>query len=217
MALPSREFFMRDALEVAPNLLNSVISSRVDGELVSVRITEVEAYHGLGTGDIHDGGSHARMGKTDRNASMFGEPGHLYVYLIYGIYSNINVVCSPAGRASGVLLRAGEVIAGHDVALRRRERSKSPSDLASGPARLAMSLGLERRIHDGVDLLQESDTANATASIELPTTFLTADSADVSSGPRVGVSGEAGTTLFPWRFWLTGDPTVSKYRPGRNV
>lgn len=207
--LPARDFFMRDALEVAPNLLNAVISSRVGGELVAVRITEVEAYHGLGTGEMHDRGSHARMGRTARNASMFGEPGHLYVYLIYGIYSNVNIVCSPAGRASGVLLRSGEVISGHEIALRRRGRSNSPTDLASGPARLAMSLGLQRTSHDGVDVLAPDDDL---VSIELPANILSAGSAGVSNGPRVGVSGEAGTALFPWRFWLDGDPTVSKYR-----
>src|SRR5690606_10667331 len=101
-------------LEIAPQLLGAQLRTTVDGAPVWLRITETEAYHGRGTGDVPDPGSHARMGPTARNATMWGEPGHLYVYLSHGIHSCVNVVCGPEGTAGGVLLRAGEVICGAD-------------------------------------------------------------------------------------------------------
>jgi DNA-3-methyladenine glycosylase len=116
----TREELLGLPVEVAPLLLNGVLTTLIDGEEVAVRLTEVEAYHGLGTGEVHDPGSHARMGRTVRNATMWGEPGHLYVYLSHGIHSCVNVVCGPEGAAGGVLLRAGEIVRGADVARRRR-------------------------------------------------------------------------------------------------
>ena len=86
-------------LEVAPRLLGGHLATTVDGQAVTVRLSEVEAYHGRGTGSVADPGSHARMGPTARNATMWGEPGHLYVYLSHGIHSCINVVCGPPGVA----------------------------------------------------------------------------------------------------------------------
>ncbi len=107
-------------LEVAPRLLGGILTTVIDGESVAVRLTEVEAYHGAGTGDVADPGSHARMGRTPRNATMWGEPGHLYVYLSHGIHSCVNVVSGPEGVAGGILLRAGDVVEGRDAATRRR-------------------------------------------------------------------------------------------------
>lgn len=207
--LPDRSFFERSALEVAPLLLGATLTSRVGGAEVAVRITETEAYLGLGTGDVHDEGSHARMGPTARNRSMFGPPGHLYVYFIYGMYDNVNVVCSPDGQASGVLLRAGEIVSGHDTAWARRPTAKTASDLARGPARLAMALGFERAVHDGIDLLNP----HGQAVLRLDASAPPRDT--IRTGPRVGVSGEAGTEKFPWRFWLDGEPTVSPYRAAK--
>lgn len=211
MIIPPRSFFARDAIEVAPNLLGAQITTSWGGETVTIRITETECYHGRGTGEIHDAGSHARMGRTARNASMFGEPGHLYVYFIYGLYSSVNLVCSPAGQASGVLLRAGEVIAGEEVAFQRRPKAAKARDLARGPGRLAMALGLKHPIHDGLDFL----SPDGDVQVRVLASPLAAHSPGVSRGPRVGVSGEAGGPDFPWRFWLTGDPSVSAYRPGK--
>ena len=114
------------AVDVAPRLLGAELRTFVVGPEVTepvevrLRITEVEAYHGRGTGEIADPGSHARMGPTARNATMWGEPGHLYVYLSHGIHSCVNVVCGPEGQGDGVLLRAGEIVAGADAAARRR-------------------------------------------------------------------------------------------------
>jgi DNA-3-methyladenine glycosylase len=220
---------------VAPELLGAHLTiSSPEGD-IAVRITETEAYHGLGTGQVHDAGSHARMGKTARNATMFGEPGHLYVYFSYGMHNAVNVVCSPEGVASGVLLRAGEIVAGEDLARSRRPAAKTSRDLARGPGRLAQALGLVYTQHDGMDALSDtvppsSGSGEPPASehagderleakrsldqrtrafLELPDT----PPAHISRGPRTGVSGEAGSDAFPWRFWITDDPTVSPYRP----
>ena len=187
-----RSFFARTAVEVAPELLGAHL---VSGEVV-LRITEVEAYLGVG----EDPGSHSFRGKTNRNSVMFGEPGHLYTYFTYGMHVCANVVCSPAGTSGGILLRAGEIIAGRELAAARRHTSRSSVDLARGPARLTVALGIT--LADG-----GTDLAEGPLRIELPTV------ASVSqSGPRTGVSGLGGGADYPWRFWISGDPTVSPYK-----
>ncbi|MFF7682346.1 DNA-3-methyladenine glycosylase [Microbacterium sp. NPDC007973] len=204
-------------VEVAPRLLDARLETVVAGERVVVRLTEVEAYHGRGTGDRPDPGSHARMGPTPRNATMWGEPGHLYVYLSHGIHSCVNVVCGPDGVAGGVLLRGGEIVEGADVAERRRlERRgavRTPRDLARGPGRLGDAVGLRHPLHDGIDAVTGEERAGARARLYLPETPPTA----VATGPRVGVAGIAGTDAFPWRFWIEGDATVSAFRWGRGA
>lgn len=199
-----RELLSGDAREVAPLLLGSTLTHESPDGSVSVRITEVEAY--LGTGDsVHpDPGSHTFRGRTPRNAPMFGPAGHLYVYFTYGMHYCANIVCGPAGVASAVLLRAGEVIAGHQLALARRPTSKSARDLASGPARLATVMGLTTA-DSGRDALA------APLNLELPPV----PALDISSGPRVGVSGAGGSDQYPWRFWISGDPTVSRYKAAK--
>src|SRR6478609_7777005 len=137
--------------EVAPRLLGGRLTTVVAGETVSVRLAEVEAYHGRGTGAVPDPGSHARMGPTARNATMWGEPGHLYVYLSHGIHSCVNVVSGPVGVAGGILLRAGEIVEGQDAAARRRPAARTVRDLARGPGRLGDAVGLRHPIHDGMD------------------------------------------------------------------
>lgn len=224
-------------LEVAPRLLGARLRTVVDGAEVLLRITEVEAYHGAGTGDLPDPGSHARMGRTARNATMWGEPGHLYVYLSHGIHSCVNVVAGPVGEAGGILLRAGEVEAGVEVATVRRglrsELSRSEDatasmeagvavstefsarelrDLARGPGRLGQASGLRHPRHDGIDAITGAEQAGARAEL-----WLAEPLAAVATGPRVGVAGHAGTNAFPWRFWIPGDPTVSAFRWGRGA
>ncbi|HYF71503.1 MAG TPA: DNA-3-methyladenine glycosylase [Nocardioides sp.] len=176
------------ALEVAPRLLNAVLRH---GD-VAVRLTEVEAYDGS-----NDPGSHAFRGQTRRNAVMFGPPGHLYCYFTYGMHVCCNVVCAPEGTASAVLVRAGEVVDGLDLARQRRPRA-AERDLARGPARLCTALGIELA-HDGTDLV----AGPVTLTLGEPPSA-------VSTGPRVGLRGAPDR---PWRFWSTGDPTVSAYRP----
>lgn len=200
-------------LEVAPRLLGGRLRTVVEGSPVTLRITEAEAYHGQGTGLVPDPGSHARMGRTARNATMWGEPGHLYVYLSHGIHSCVNVVCGPEGVAGGVLLRAGQVIEGTDAAARRRPAARSVRDLARGPGRFGDAVGLRHPVHDGIDAITGTPRHGATARLEL----LAEPLAEVASGPRVGVAGVAGTAVFPWRYWVPGDPTVSAFRWGRGA
>ncbi|MET3923245.1 DNA-3-methyladenine glycosylase [Arthrobacter sp. UYEF20] len=199
-----RELLSADARQVAPLLLGAVLTHEGCDGTVSVRITEVEAYMGPHDSLHPDPGSHTFRGATARTAPMFGPAGHLYVYFTYGMHHCANIVCGPDGVASALLLRAGEVIEGEELALARRPASKSPKDLASGPARLATALGLTTA-DSGRDALE------APFRLELPDTPAT----DISSGPRVGVSGAGGTHHYPWRFWLTGDPTVSRYKAAK--
>lgn len=189
----------RPAVEVAPGLLGARFSrTTAEGE-VAVRITEVEAYLGE-----HDPGSHAYRGMTNRNKTMFGPPGHIYVYFTYGMHHCVNIVCGHEGQATGVLLRAGEVTDGLDLARRRRPSAKNDTELAKGPARLAQALGLTLA-DDGLAFRAGS------LALQLPH----APAHHVRSGPRVGVGGEGGTEAYPWRFWLAGDRTVSPYRPAK--
>ncbi|MFC6151990.1 MULTISPECIES: DNA-3-methyladenine glycosylase [Mumia] len=160
---------------------------------VSVRITEVEAYGGVG-----DPASHAARGPTPRSAIMFGPPDVLYVYLSYGMHHCANVVVGKDGDASAVLLRAGEVVAGIELARIRRGTDVPDVRLARGPANLTRALGLALA-HNGAAL----------AGPEVVLRRPAGPAAAVSCGPRVGVSQAADV---PWRFWLTGDPTVSAYR-----
>lgn len=213
----------RSAVEVAPLLLGGELrtfAAGVDGAdpvEVRLRITEVEAYHGQGTGDLADPGSHARMGRTARNATMWGEPGHLYVYLSHGIHSCVNVACGPEGQGDGVLLRAGEIVVGTDAAARRRGATTplgrtALRDLARGPGRLGQAVGLRHSLHDGIDAVTGEEQRGMRAEL-----WLSAPVAEIATGPRVGVAGIAGTDAFPWRFWLPDDPTVSVFRWGRGA
>lgn len=203
-------------VDVAPRLLGGTLTTVVGGETVRIRLTEVEAYHGAGTGSVSDPGSHARMGRTPRNATMWGEPGHLYVYLSHGIHSCVNVVCGPEGVAGGILLRAGEVVEGRDAAVRRRsERGvvRTERQLASGPGRLGDAVGLRHPHHDGIDAISGVEHGGAVARLHVRSH----PSETVARGPRVGVAGAAGTSVFPWRFWIADDPTVSAFRWGRGA
>jgi DNA-3-methyladenine glycosylase len=196
-----RSFLSGDARELAPKLLGAVLTHQSREGAVSIRLTEVEAYLGPEDSLHPDPGSHTYRGPTPRNAPMFGPAGHLYVYFTYGMHHCTNIVCGPAGVASALLLRAGEIVDGLELARRRRPTSKSPADLASGPARLAKALGLTTA-DSGRDALAPP------FGLELPS----GSSGPVSSGPRVGVAGAGGSEEYAWRFWLTGDSTVSKYK-----
>lgn len=172
-----------DPVEVAPRLLGAVLTHGG----VALRLTEVEAYAGPA-----DPGSHAYRGRTERNRVMFGPPGHLYVYFVYGMHHCANLVTGPDGDPGAVLLRAGEVIDGVDLARERRPGS-SDRELARGPARLCRALGIDLGDNGVRPSLTRGDPVTA-----------------VSTGPRVGLRHAADR---PWRFWITGDPTVSTYRP----
>lgn len=165
---------------------------------VTVRLTEVEAYAGVGA----DPASHAHRGRTPRNAVMFGPPGHLYVYFTYGMHWCANVVCGPEGEAAAVLLRAGEVVGGLDAAQARRAGPRPDRELARGPARLTRALGINRAASGGYLL-------DGSGPVRLALPAVAIDDVRIRSGPRVGVAGGQDT---PWRFWLAGEPTVTAYR-----
>jgi DNA-3-methyladenine glycosylase len=202
-----REFFARPSVEVAPDLLGCVLEHETADGLVAVELTEVEAYAGRS-----DPASHAYRGKTQRNAVMFGPPGHAYVYFTYGMHFCVNMVClGDEGSASAVLLRAGAIIAGEDLARARRTRGPvpegrapiAPRDLARGPARLCQALGIDRS-QDGADVVSAGSPLRMLSGAGNP-----ARSGKILTGPRVGVSSAAE---IPWRYWYDGDPTVSVYR-----
>ncbi|HWS57216.1 MAG TPA: DNA-3-methyladenine glycosylase [Actinotalea sp.] len=201
---PDRSVLAGPPVEVARALLGAALSTHLDDGAVTVRITEVEAY-----GGAQDPGSHAFGGPTRRNASMFGPPGHLYVYRHLGLHHCANVVTGPPGTGAAVLLRAGEVVEGVELAWRRRAAAgvvRTTTELARGPARLVVALGL------GPDLA-DADLLDPAGPVRLR---LGAPAADCRSGPRVGVSGAGGRAeLFAWRLWLPGEPSVSDYRAAR--
>lgn len=194
--VPERGLLSGSALTVAPMLLGASMLSMIGGAEVRLRITEVEAYEG------HlDPASHAFRGPTGRNAVMFGAAGYLYCYFVYGMHWCANVVCGESGTAAAVLLRAGEITEGEAAACDRTPASIASTKLASGPARLARTLGLNGA-HTGLDLL---DPRSEVRLVGL------APETEYLCGPRVGVAAAAEQ---PWRFWLPGEPTVSAYRPG---
>jgi DNA-3-methyladenine glycosylase len=178
------------AEQVAPALLGCLL---VAGG-VTVRLTEVEAYAGVGA----DPASHAHRRRTARNEVMFGPPGRLYVYFTYGMHWCANVVTGPDGEASAVLLRAAEVVGGLETARERRPAAKD-RDLCRGPARLARALALDGRL-SGVDLLDPSSPVRLSDG---------PPPREIRSGPRVGVTGAADR---PWRFWDADAQSVSAYR-----
>ncbi|QMU71896.1 DNA-3-methyladenine glycosylase [Streptacidiphilus sp. P02-A3a] len=194
--LVPRAFFARPARLVAPELLGRVLVRRDPEGEVALRITEVEAYEGE-----LDPASHGYRGPTPRNATMFGPPGHLYVYWVYGMHHAANLVCGADGECQAVLVRAGEVIHGQALAAARRPNARRPQELAKGPGRLALSLDFDRGL-DGTDVCAPGAAVTVHQGVPCP-----ADA--IRSGPRTGVSKGHET---PWRFWVADDPTVSPYR-----
>ncbi|MFG2570365.1 DNA-3-methyladenine glycosylase [Streptomyces sp. NPDC048567] len=194
----TRDFFDRPVLEVAPDLLGRTLVRSTPEGPIALRLTEVEAY----AGEI-DPGSHAFRGRTRRNDAMYGPPGHAYVYFTYGMWHCMNLVCGPEGRASGVLLRAGEILEGAELTRKRRVSARNDKELAKGPARLATALDIGRAL-DGTDAIAHKGA-------ELSVLHGTPPARDqVRNGPRTGVGGDGA--VHPWRFWIDGDPTVSPYR-----
>ena len=190
-----------DVLDAAVRLLGCTVEADTPEGTVAVRLVEVEAYRGA-----DDPASHSFRGRTARNAVMFGPPGHLYVYFVYGMHYCANVTCLADGEAGAVLLRAGEVTSDLAMAFARRPTARRAAELARGPARLAALLGLGRA-HNGLDVTDPHSPVRVLAGP-------TADPAVVRTGPRVGV---AAAHEMPWRFWLADSPVVSPYRPGRGA
>jgi DNA-3-methyladenine glycosylase len=186
-------FYDRDALELAPDLLNKLLVRTGDGPRLAARIVEVEAYRGA-----DDPGSHAFRRRTPRNAMMFGPPGHLYVYFSYGNHWCMNVVSGPGTQPHAVLLRAAAPLAGVDTMRARRAAARRDRDLCSGPGRLGQAFGVDRA-HDGLDLVR--------GEIRI---------VDDGVGPpvkpgvsvRVGLAAGKGEKRL-YRFYVEGDENVS--------
>lgn len=186
----SRAFFRRAAITVAPRLLNKVLAC-ADGR--AGRIVEVEAYAGA-----IDPAAHTYRGRTPRNATMFGPPGHMYVYFTYGMHWCCNSVCGPEGDGSGVLIRALEPL--HGLARMRlaRPRIASDRDLCRGPGRLTQAMGITG-IQDGIDLVEAREGYAILDDGMAPPKHAV-------GGPRIGIS--AGKE-HPWRWYVAGNPYVS--------
>jgi DNA-3-methyladenine glycosylase len=180
----TKDFFARSVHEVAPDLIG--VTLLVDG--VGGPIVEVEAY------DHEDPAAHGYGGRTERNASMFGPPGHAYVYRSYGIHWCLNFVCEEEGSASAVLTRALEPAHGLD-AMRERRELEDPRLLCAGPGRLCQALGITRA-HDGLAL------------DEPPFELLAREAKlEIAVGPRIGITKAADR---PWRYGLAGSRFLSR-------
>jgi DNA-3-methyladenine glycosylase len=197
-----RDFYLQDTVTVARALLGCVLWRRLDdGELLSARIVETEAY--LGANDL---ASHARRGlRSARNASMYLEGGHAYVYFTYGMHWCLNVVTQEADIAEAVLLRGAEPLRGVDAMRARRPKAKRDAELMNGPGKICMAMDIDRRL-DGESLSGK-------------TLYLTAREraladADIAVSPRIGIDNSGDAAAWPLRFYLRGNANVSAYRNG---
>src|SRR5271170_244034 len=191
-----RSFYLDPPDIVARKLLGKLIRRRIDGHRVTGRIVEIEAYLGL-----DDPASHSYIGKTARNAVLFGPPGFAYVYFIYGMYYCLNVSCQPEGHAGGVLIRALEPVEGLDIMARLRKlpASANPRLLTSGPGRLCQALDITRAAHNGLDL------TSRTSPLQILDDGFTP--ASIRATPRIGIRKAVDE---PLRFIIEGNPFVSK-------
>lgn len=196
MSRLNRDFFARDTLTVARELLGQRLVRVLDGQRLAGRIVETEAYIGDG-----DEACHASRGRTRRNATMFGPPGHAYVYFIYGMYHCLNAVTERDGYPAAVLIRALEPLTGLE-AMRARRDGRPDTELASGPGKLCMALEIDRSF-DGADLCAPD------ARLFVEADNLVPDSA-IATGPRVGVRGDEAALNAPWRFYVRDNRHVSR-------
>ncbi|WP_186628463.1 DNA-3-methyladenine glycosylase [Rhodococcus sp. BP22] len=185
-----------------PEMARRILGGTLTAGGVVVRIVEVEAYGGPVDGPWPDPAAHSYRGRTNRNAVMFGPAGRLYVYLSYGMHLCMNVSCGPDGTPAAVLLRAGEVVDGHDIVAARRPAARSAAALARGPGNLGSALGID--LEDNGTVLFDADSP-----ITLAMPLVAASPVEIASGPRVGVSVAAERE---WRFWIRGSSAVSSYR-----
>jgi DNA-3-methyladenine glycosylase len=193
----ARDFYARDTLTVARELLGQRLIRLVDGRELSGRIVEVEAYVGR-----DDEACHASRGRTARNALMFGPPGYAYVYFIYGMHHCFNAVTEPEGAAAAVLIRALEPLEGIEV-MRQNRNGRRGVELTNGPAKLCYALEIDRALN-GADLVSGS-------ALWIEDGRAVAD-AEVARGPRIGVRGDERALTVPWRLWVRDHPYVSRAR-----
>lgn len=188
-----RAFYRRHPVAVAPELLNKILV-RADGR--AGRIVETEAY-----GGSDDPAAHSYRGKTARNATMFGAPGHLYVYFTYGMHWGSNAVCGEVGEGVGVLLRAIEPVQGIEQMRQLRPKARRDRDIGSGPGKLSQAMGISGEL-DGADLVT-ADRGVVIVSDGL------APPAEPVVGPRIGISRAVD---FPWRWHVPDHEHVSVRR-----
>jgi DNA-3-methyladenine glycosylase len=192
----SRDFFARDTLTVARDLLGRRLVRVLDGRRLSGRIVEVEAYVGE-----EDQACHARCGRTKRNAPMYGPSGYGYVYFVYGMHYCFNVVTGREGYPAAVLIRALEPVEGIEE-MRARRRGRPDAQLTSGPARLCQALDIDQRL-DGADLCTPDALLFLEEGAPIP-------KGSVVTGPRIGVRGDEVAVTVPWRFYIQGNQYVSR-------
>ena len=192
-----REFYTRsNVLHVARDLLGKllVVPTR-NGKRVSGRVVEVEAYRGP-----EDRAAHSYGGRrTKRTEPMYGSGGIAYVFFVYGMYNQFNVVTNLAGTPHAVLIRAVEPIEGIEL-MRKRRRSQPDNNLTNGPGKLSIALGIDRKL-DGADLLGNRVWLEAAEKIAR---------SRILSGPRIGIDYAAEWKDKPWRFWIKDNPFVSR-------
>jgi DNA-3-methyladenine glycosylase len=189
----TRAWFDRPAAALAPDLLGCRLVHAADEGVVGGRIVETEAYSGP-----EDLAAHSARGRTARNAVMFGPPGHLYVYLIYGLHHCLNAVAGPGDKPEAVLIRALALDEGVELARERRGAAAPAHRLASGPGNVGRALGIDRSLN-GLDLLAG------------PVRIVPGRAPGrVMSGPRVGVDYAGDWAARPLRFWIADDPHVSR-------
>ncbi len=196
----ARAFYTRaDVLTVARGLLGSrLVAPTRDGRRVSGIIVETEAYQGP-----EDRASHAYGGRrTRRTETMYAHGGVAYVYFVYGMYYQFNVVTGVTDVPHAVLVRALEPVEGVEL-MRRRRGGVPPAELTSGPGKLCIALGIDRRL-DGADLLGDKIWLEPGRRVS---------PAAIAAGPRVGIDYAREWAARPWRFWLRGNPFVSRARP----
>ena len=193
----SREFYARsDVLEVARDLLGKkLVVPANNGSRVAGIIVETEAYRGP-----EDRASHAwNSRRTRRTETMYGLGGTAYVYFVYGMYNQFNVVTNVEDIPHAVLVRALEPVEGLQI-IRRRRGGRSDRELASGPGKLCVALGIDRRL-DGADLLGRRVWIEEAERIS---------PREIASGPRIGIDYAEGWVAKPWRFWIRDNPYVSR-------
>jgi DNA-3-methyladenine glycosylase len=191
-----RDFFARDTRRVARELLGQRLVRRWQGRRLSGRIVETEAYVGEA-----DAASHASCGPTERNAPMYGPPGHAYVYLIYGMYHCFNVVTERVGYPAAILIRALEPCEGLAV-MRWRRDGRPDRELTDGPGKLCQAMDIDRAF-TGADLCAPEAELFLVADTPIP-------AARVVTGPRIGVRGDETALQIPWRFYVKDHPYVSR-------
>lgn len=189
-----RSFYGRDTIEVAKDLLGKVLVREMPAGRMAVKIVETEAYVGP-----HDKACHASRGMSERNKVMFGEPGHAYVYFIYGMYHCLNIVTERDGYPAAVLIRAGEPLEGEDIMWGLRKTARSRGELTSGPGKLCRAMSIDKTLN-GADLCKKGPLYVENGNQKRN---------EIISCRRIGIDYAAEYRDKPWRFYLKNNPYVS--------